>query len=50
MIVPCNQVVRMVIVENGYNNFEDSTFGNVSMEYNIILQITPIFSNLHKLG
>jgi hypothetical protein len=32
------------------NNFEASTFGTVSMEYNRVLQNTPIFSNLHKLG
>jgi hypothetical protein len=40
----------MVIVEEGHNHFEASTLGTVSSEYNRILQNTPIFSNLHKLG
>jgi hypothetical protein len=37
----------MVIAEDGYGT---STLGTVSSEYNKILQNTPIFSNLHKLG
>jgi hypothetical protein len=41
----------MVIVEDGSNNFEATTFRTVSIEYNKILQITPaIFSNLHRMG
>jgi hypothetical protein len=40
----------MVIVGDKYNNFAASTLGIVYMEDNRILQITPIFSNLHKLG
>jgi hypothetical protein len=40
----------MVILEDGYNNFEASTLGTISSEFNIILQNTPIISNLHKLG
>jgi hypothetical protein len=40
----------MVMAEDGSNNLEDSTLGNVSSEYKRILQNTPIFSNLHKMG
>jgi hypothetical protein len=42
----------MVIVEVGSNTYEasTSTLRTVSREYNIILQITPIFSNLHRMG
>jgi hypothetical protein len=36
VLVPCNPLVHIVIVEEGY-------------KYNRILQNTPIFSNLHKL-
>jgi hypothetical protein len=50
MRVPCKYLTPMVIAEDGTNNFEASTFGTVSMEYKRVLQNTPIFSNLHKLG
>jgi hypothetical protein len=40
----------MVIVEVGSNNYEVSTLRTISREYNIILQITPLFSTLHRLG
>jgi hypothetical protein len=41
----------MVIAEDGTHNFVVSTFGTVSMlEYNRVLQNTPIISDLHKLG
>jgi hypothetical protein len=40
----------MVIAEDGYNNFEDSTLRNLSSQYSRVLKNTPIFSNLHKLG
>jgi hypothetical protein len=49
MIVPCNQLVCMVIVDDTTNNFDASTLRTVSIiEHNIILsRIPPIFSNLH---
>jgi hypothetical protein len=40
----------MVIVDVGSNNYEASTPRTVSREYNIILQITPIITNLHRIG
>jgi hypothetical protein len=41
----------MVVVEDGYNNFEASILGTVFMlEYNRVLHNTPIISDLHKLG
>jgi hypothetical protein len=40
----------MVIVENGSINYVASKLRTVSSEYNIMLQITPIFSNLHIMG
>jgi hypothetical protein len=41
----------MVVAEDGYNSFEASILGTVSMlEYHIVLQNTPIISDLHKLG
>jgi hypothetical protein len=40
----------MVIVEVGSNNYEAFTLRNLSSEYNIMLQIIPIFSNLHRMG
>jgi hypothetical protein len=50
MIVPCNQLVRVVIVDAATNNYEAFTLPTLSLEYNIILHITPtIFSNLHKM-
>jgi hypothetical protein len=45
----CNQLVRVVVAEDYYNNFEASTLGIFYIEYNIMLQIIPIFSNLHKM-
>jgi hypothetical protein len=50
MLVPCNPLVGMVIVEVYSKHYEASTLRIISREYNRILQITPIFSNLHKLG
>jgi hypothetical protein len=51
MLVPCNQLSHIVIVEDGHNNFEASTLGTVSMEYNIVLRNTPIiFSKFNELG
>jgi hypothetical protein len=50
MLVPCNHLVCLVIVEEETNNYEASTIRTVSIEYNRILQITPIFSNLHRMG
>jgi hypothetical protein len=47
MLVPCNQLVNMVIVEVGSNKYEASTLRTVSSENNIIVLITPIFTNLH---
>jgi hypothetical protein len=40
----------MVTVEVGSNTYEASTLGIVSSEYQRILQNTPIFSNVHKMG
>jgi hypothetical protein len=40
----------MVIVEIGSINYASSTLRTFSSEYNIMLQITPIFSNLHRMG
>jgi hypothetical protein len=38
MLFHCNQLVRVLIVEDDYNNFEASTLGIVYTEYNIIPQ------------
>jgi hypothetical protein len=43
-------ILHMVIVQVESNNCEASTLRTVSREYNIILQNTPIFSNLHRIG
>jgi hypothetical protein len=40
----------MVIVEDVSIKYEESTLRTLSSEYMIILQITPIFSNLHRMG
>jgi hypothetical protein len=40
----------MVIVEVGSINDAASTLRTISGEYNIILQITPQISNLHRMG
>jgi hypothetical protein len=42
----------MVIVDDVNNNDEAFTLQTLSSEhkYKIILHITPIFSNLHKMG
>jgi hypothetical protein len=40
----------MVIVEVSSINDAASTLRTFSSEYNIMLQITPIFSNLHRMG
>jgi hypothetical protein len=49
MLVPYNPLVCMVI-EVGSNNYGAYTFGIVNSEYQRILQITSIISNLHKMG
>jgi hypothetical protein len=50
MLVHCKSLVCMVIVEVGSINDAASTLRTLSSEYNIMLQITPIFSNLHRMG
>jgi hypothetical protein len=50
MLVPYNPLMFMVMMEVGSNNYEASTLRTVSREYNIILQITPLISNLHRMG
>jgi hypothetical protein len=40
----------MVIVEDVSIDYEESTLRTLSSEYTRILQITPIFSNLHRMG
>jgi hypothetical protein len=39
--------VCTIVVEDGSNNYEASALKTVSREYNRILQITPLISNLH---
>jgi hypothetical protein len=39
----------MVIVDDATKSFDASALRTVSIEYHRILQITPIFSNLHKI-
>ena len=36
LIVPCNQLVRMVIMDDANNNFDSNTLITASMEYNRI--------------
>jgi hypothetical protein len=50
MIVPCNQLVCMVVGDDASKNFDDFTLRTVSMEYNGIVnriyqQYTQIFTN-----
>jgi hypothetical protein len=50
MIVPCNQLVCMVIADDASDTFDDFTLRTVSMEYNIILsriyqQYSQIYTN-----
>jgi hypothetical protein len=40
----------MVIVEVGSINYAASTLRTFSSEYNIMLQIIPLISNLHRMG
>jgi hypothetical protein len=40
----------MVVVDDDANHDEAFTLRTLSSEYNRILHITPIFSNLHKMG
>jgi hypothetical protein len=40
----------MVNVEDGSIDYEGSTLRTPSLEYTRILQITQIFSNLHRMG
>jgi hypothetical protein len=40
----------MVILEDVSINYEESTVRTLSSEYTRILQKTPIFSNLHRMG
>jgi hypothetical protein len=39
----------MVIVEVNINNYEASTLRTLSSEYDRLLYISPIFSNLHRM-
>jgi hypothetical protein len=39
----------MIIVDDATDNFYVNTLRTVSSEYKRILQITPIFTNVHKL-
>jgi hypothetical protein len=50
MIVPCSQLVSMVIANDDTNHFDAFQFRTVSIEYNRILENTPIFSKLHRIG
>jgi hypothetical protein len=47
MIVPCNQLVGMVIVDDATNNYEAFTLQSLSSEYNRILRTTE-YSILHE--
>jgi hypothetical protein len=49
LIVPHYQLLCLVIVDDATNTFAASTLRTVFIEYHIILQITPIFSNLQTL-
>jgi hypothetical protein len=49
MMFPHYQVLCLVIADDATNNFDASTLRTVSIEYHIILQITGIFSNHHKM-
>jgi hypothetical protein len=40
----------MVTVDVATNNYEAFALRTLSSEYNRILQNTPIFSNVHKMG
>jgi hypothetical protein len=40
----------MVIVDDATTNVYVNTLRTVSSEYKRILQIAPIFTNVHKLG
>jgi hypothetical protein len=40
----------MVIVEDVSNNYDPFTIRMDSSEYTRILKITPIFTNLHRMG
>jgi hypothetical protein len=40
----------MAIVEDVSIDYEESTLRTLSSEYTRILQITRIFSNLHRMG
>jgi hypothetical protein len=50
MLLPCNRCVCMITVKCGSNSYEASTLRTISSEYNRILQITPLFSNLNRMG
>jgi uncharacterized membrane protein len=50
MIVPCNQLLHMVMADDASYDFDALTIRALSSEYNIILQNTQIFSNLHRMG
>ena len=47
LIVPCNQLVRMVIVDDVNNNFDSITLITASMEYN---RITPRMYQYSKIS
>jgi hypothetical protein len=40
----------VVLLDHATNKYEASTLRAGYMEYNRLLQNTPIFSNIHKLG
>jgi hypothetical protein len=50
MTVPCNQLVHLVIEDEATNASDAATLRTVSIEHHRILQITPTFSNQHKMG
>jgi hypothetical protein len=50
MLVHCNPLACMVIMEDISNNYDASTLRTVSIEYNRLLQNTQIFSKVHIMG
>jgi hypothetical protein len=48
VLVSCNQLVGMVIAEDGSKNYEASTLRTLSSEYSRVLHNTPLFSYLPK--
>jgi hypothetical protein len=50
MLVHCNPPICMVIIQDGSSNYEAFRITTLSSEWNILLYITSIFSNLHRMG